>query len=102
MDRDSGGESGHGARAGRDTQKNPRFHFATVVPVKICDFDLASGLKEVRELRNKMGSAGSSSLPFQSGGQSFENPIGHHDFQPFNQDVGGSYRYGCFAQLAQD
>jgi len=65
-------------------------HYDKVVPVKICDFDLASGLKEVRELRNKMGSAGSSSLPFQSGGQSFENPIGHHDFQPFNQDVGGA------------
>ena len=58
--------------------------------MKICDFDLASGLKEVRELRNKIGSAGSSSLQnFPSGGQSFEIPIGHHDFQPFNQDVGG-------------
>ena len=66
----------------------------SVVPVKICDFDLASGLKEVRELRNKIGSAGrsagsSASSGFQSGGQSFDNPIGHHDFQPFNFDVGG-------------
>ena len=59
--------------------------------MKICDFDLASGLKEVRELRNKIGSAGRSatSSGFQSGGQSYENPIGHHDFQPFNLDVGG-------------
>lgn len=66
-------------------------HYDKVVPVKICDFDLASGLKEVRELRNKIGSAGSSSLQnFPSGGQSFEIPIGHHDFQPFNQDVGGA------------
>jgi len=65
-------------------------HYDKVVPVKICDFDLASGLKEVRELRNKIGSAGRSatSSGFQSGGQSYENPIGHHDFQPFNLDVG--------------
>lgn len=61
-------------------------HYDKVVPVKICDFDLASGLKEVRELRNKIGSAGSS---FQSGAKSFENAIGHHDFQPFNPGVGG-------------
>jgi len=65
-------------------------HYDRVVPVKICDFDLASGLKEVRELRSKIGSAGSSSLSYQGGGPSFENPIGHHDFQPFNQDVGGA------------
>lgn len=65
-------------------------HYDKVVPVKICDFDLASGLKEVRELRSKIGSAGrsASSSGFQSGGQSYENPIGHHDFQPFNFDVG--------------
>lgn len=64
-----------------------QFSTLTVVPVKICDFDLASGLKEVRELRNKIGSAGSS---FQSGGKSFESAIGHHDFQPFNPGVGGN------------
>jgi len=65
-------------------------HYDKVVPVKICDFDLASGLKEARELRSKLGSAGQSaaSTGFQSGGQSYENPIGHHDFQPFNIDAG--------------
>jgi len=61
-------------------------HYDKVVPVKICDFDLASGLKEVRELRNKMGSASSAPANFYQGvGQS-----DFHDFQPFNFDVGGA------------
>jgi len=72
-------------------------HYDKVVPVKICDFDLASGLKEVRELRSKLSSLSSSSLGNSSGfcssntnrsAKAFDN--GHHDFQPFNFDVGGT------------
>lgn len=61
-------------------------HYDKVVPVKICDFDLASGLKEVRELRNKIGSASSAPANFYQG----VGPSDFHDFQPFNLDVGGA------------